>query len=213
MFNILQSDAFAVTVDFKNTIIILTSNLGSQYLLEGIDMEGNITDSAKSAVMGELHRAFRPEFLNRLDEMILFKPLTKDNLTGIIDIMVEGLRKRLADRSLELCITEGSLSGRVAESLSTARVRCAGISRAAWKRCWQEPSSPAISPRAVRSRWTSRTTNSSAGKTRKSCANESSYSFSRRRNSGIHFCAALGSCVFYMNSGAKIAIRATIVAH
>ncbi len=100
------TDSQGRTVDFKNTIIILTSNLGSQYLLEGIDMEGNITDSAKSAVMGELHRAFRPEFLNRLDEMILFKPLTKDNLTGIIDIMVEGLRKRLADRSLKLCITD-----------------------------------------------------------------------------------------------------------
>ena len=100
------TDSQGRTVDFKNTIIILTSNLGSQYLLEGIDREGNITDSAKSAVMGELHRAFRPEFLNRLDETILFKPLTKDNLTGIIDIMVEGLRKRLADRSLELCITD-----------------------------------------------------------------------------------------------------------
>ena len=100
------TDSQGRTVDFKNTIIILTSNLGSQYLLEGIDRKGNITDSAKSAVMGELHRAFRPEFLNRLDEMILFKPLTKDNLTGIIDIMVEGLRKRLADRSLELCITD-----------------------------------------------------------------------------------------------------------
>ena len=100
------TDSQGRTVDFKNPIIILTSNLGSQYRLEGIDREGNITDSAKSAVMGELHRAFRPEFLNRLDEMILFKPLTKDNLTGIIDIMVEGLRKRLADRSLELCITD-----------------------------------------------------------------------------------------------------------
>ena len=100
------TDSQSRTVDFKNTIIILTSNLGSQYLLEGIDMEGNITDSAKEAVMGELHRAFRPEFLNRLDETILFKPLTKDNLTGIIDIMVEGLKKRLADRSLKLCITD-----------------------------------------------------------------------------------------------------------
>ena len=70
------TDSQGRTVDFKNTIIILTSNLGSQYLLEGIDMEGNITDSAKDAVMGELHRAFRPEFLNRLDETILFKPLT-----------------------------------------------------------------------------------------------------------------------------------------
>ena len=100
------TDSQGRTVDFKNTIIILTSNLGSQYLLEGIDMEGNITGSAKEAVMGELHRAFRPEFLNRLDETILFKPLTKDNLTGIIDIMVEGLKKRLADRSLKLCITD-----------------------------------------------------------------------------------------------------------
>ena len=100
------TDSQGRTVDFKNTIIILTSNLGSQYLLEGIDRNGNITESAKEAVMGELHRAFRPEFLNRLDETILFKPLTKDNLTGIIDIMVEGLRKRLADRSLKLCITD-----------------------------------------------------------------------------------------------------------
>ena len=100
------TDSQGRTVDFKNTIIILTSNLGSQYLLEGIDMEGNITDSAKEAVMAELHRAVRPEFLNRLDETILFKPLTKDNLTGIIDIMVEGLKKRLADRSLKLCITD-----------------------------------------------------------------------------------------------------------
>ena len=100
------TDSQGRTVDFKNTIIILTSNLGSQYLLEGIDMEGNITGSAKEAVMAELHRAFRPEFLNRLDETILFKPLTKDNLTGIIDIMVEGLKKRLADRSLKLCITD-----------------------------------------------------------------------------------------------------------
>ena len=100
------TDSQGRTVDFKNTVIILTSNLGSQYLLEGIDGSGNITDTAKDAVMAELHRAFRPEFLNRLDETILFKPLTKDNLTGIIDIMVEGLKKRLADRSLKLCITD-----------------------------------------------------------------------------------------------------------
>ena len=80
----------------------LNLELGSQYLLEGIDMEGNITDSANEAVMAELHRAFRPEFLNRLDETILFKPLTKDNLTGIIDIMVEGLKKRLDRKSTRL---------------------------------------------------------------------------------------------------------------
>jgi ATP-dependent Clp protease ATP-binding subunit ClpB len=92
-------------VDFKNTIIILTSNLGSQYLLEGIEQDGSISENARNAVMAELHRSFRPEFLNRLDEMIMFRPLTKENLTGIIDIMTDALRKRLSDRSLNLVIT------------------------------------------------------------------------------------------------------------
>ena len=100
------TDSQGRTVDFKNTIIILTSNLGSQYLLEGIDENGEITQSAQDAVNEELHRQFRPEFLNRLDEIIMFKPLTKDNLNGIIDIMVESLRKRLEDRSLSLEITD-----------------------------------------------------------------------------------------------------------
>ena len=99
------TDSQGRTVDFKNTIIILTSNLGSQYLLEGINADGTISPAAQEAVMGELRRAFRPEFLNRLDETILFRPLTKENLTGIIDILVEGLRSRLADRSLTLEIT------------------------------------------------------------------------------------------------------------
>ncbi|MDD5953460.1 MAG: ATP-dependent chaperone ClpB [Oscillospiraceae bacterium] len=99
------TDSQGRTVDFKNTIIILTSNLGSQYLLDGIEADGSISQSAKDAVMGELHRSFRPEFLNRLDEIIMFRPLTKENLTGIIDIMTESLRKRLADRSLNLVIT------------------------------------------------------------------------------------------------------------
>ena len=99
------TDSQGRTVDFKNTIIILTSNLGSQYLLEGIDESGNITDQAQNAVMAELRRSFRPEFLNRLDETILFRPLTRENLDGIIDIMVEGLRGRLADRSLKLELT------------------------------------------------------------------------------------------------------------
>ena len=99
------TDSQGRTVDFKNTIIILTSNLGSQYLLDGIEPDGSISEAAKSAVMRELHQAFRPEFLNRLDETILFRPLTKENLTGIIDIMTESLRKRLADRSLKLVIT------------------------------------------------------------------------------------------------------------
>ena len=100
------TDSQGRTVDFKNTIIILTSNLGSQYLLDGIQPDGSISPEAQAAVMGELRRAFRPEFLNRLDETILFRPLTRENLTGIIDIMVESLRRRLADRSLKLELTE-----------------------------------------------------------------------------------------------------------
>ena len=99
------TDSQGRTVDFKNTIIILTSNLGSQYLLDGITPDGSISDAAQSAVMGELRRTFRPEFLNRLDEIILFRPLTKENLSGIIDNLVESLRRRLADKTLELEIT------------------------------------------------------------------------------------------------------------
>ena len=102
------TDSQGRTVDFKNTIIILTSNLGSQYLLEGIGEDGEISQGAKDAVMAELRRSFRPEFLNRLDETIMFHPLTKANLSGIIDIMVESLRKRLADRALKLEITEAA---------------------------------------------------------------------------------------------------------
>ncbi|HNX13680.1 MAG TPA: ATP-dependent chaperone ClpB [Oscillospiraceae bacterium] len=102
------TDSQGRTVDFKNTIIILTSNLGSQYLLEGITPEGEITKEAQAAVMNEVKNAFRPEFLNRLDEIILFKPLTKANLTGIIDILTEGLKKRLADKTLGLEITDAA---------------------------------------------------------------------------------------------------------
>ena len=102
------TDSQGRTVDFKNTIIILTSNLGSQYLLDGIDEYGNITDAAQNAVMAELRRSFRPEFLNRLDETIMFHPLTRDDLGGIIDIMIAGLRARLADRSLSLELTESA---------------------------------------------------------------------------------------------------------
>ena len=100
------TDSQGRTVDFKNTIIILTSNLGSQYLLEGIDENGEIGEAAHEAVMQELHAAFRPEFLNRLDEIIMFRPLTKDNLEGIIDIMTSALRARLAERDLGLEITD-----------------------------------------------------------------------------------------------------------
>ena len=102
------TDSQGRTVDFKNTIIILTSNLGSQYLLEGIDHNGHISDEAREAVMAELRRSFRPEFLNRLDETIMFHPLTRDNLDGIIDIMVSSLRKRLEEKSLKLEITDAA---------------------------------------------------------------------------------------------------------
>ena len=102
------TDSQGRTVDFKNTIIILTSNLGSQELLDGIRPDGSISDDARAAVMGELRRAFRPEFLNRLDEIILFKPLTKENLNGIIEILMQGLRKRLADKTLKLDVTDAA---------------------------------------------------------------------------------------------------------
>ena len=102
------TDSQGRTVDFKNTIIILTSNLGSQYLLDGISADGSITEEAQKAVMEELRRSFRPEFLNRLDETVMFRPLTRENLSGIIDIMVGGLRERLADKSLKLEITDAA---------------------------------------------------------------------------------------------------------
>ena len=104
------TDAQGRTVDFKNTIIILTSNLGSSELLDGIQPDGSISEDARAAVMGELRRAFRPEFLNRLDEIIMFKPLTKENLSGIIDILMEGLKKRLADKTLKLEVTDAAKS-------------------------------------------------------------------------------------------------------
>ena len=102
------TDSQGRTVDFKNTIIIMTSNLGSQYLLDGIDENGEISDSAREMVFNELRRSFRPEFLNRLDEIICFKPLTKAELDGIIDILTASLRKRLADRTLGLEISDSA---------------------------------------------------------------------------------------------------------
>ena len=104
------TDSQGRTVDFKNTIIILTSNLGSSYLLDGITPDGEISDEARAAVTAELRRAFRPEFLNRLDETIFFRPLTRENLDGIIDIMIASLRDRLAERSLHLELTEAAKS-------------------------------------------------------------------------------------------------------
>jgi len=102
------TDSQGRTVDFKNTIIILTSNLGSQYLLDGIGPDGEITADAREHVQAELRRAFRPEFLNRLDEILMFRPLTRDNLSHIIDNLIAALRSRLADRTLNLEMTDAA---------------------------------------------------------------------------------------------------------
>lgn len=96
------TDSQGRTVDFKNTILIMTSNIGSEYLLDGIDETGNIKEGAQSAVLSDLRNHFRPEFLNRLDETILFKPLTREDLTGIIDLMMADLNERLADRKIRV---------------------------------------------------------------------------------------------------------------
>ena len=102
------TDSQGRTVDFKNTILIMTSNIGSPYLLEGIDENGEIKPEAQEQVMNDLRGHFRPEFLNRLDEIILFKPLTKDNIGGIVDLMVKELSNRLADQELSLEMTDAA---------------------------------------------------------------------------------------------------------
>ena len=94
------TDSQGRTVDFKNTILIMTSNIGSQYLLDGIQDDGSISEEARNLVMQDLRAHFRPEFLNRLDETIMFKPLTKDNIGHIVDLLLKGLNKRLADQEL-----------------------------------------------------------------------------------------------------------------
>ena len=100
------TDSQGRTVDFKNTIIILTSNLGSQFLLDGIDASGDITQEARSQVEELLRRSFRPEFLNRLDEIVFYKPLTRDNITHIIDLLVNELNQRLSEKQLRVVLTE-----------------------------------------------------------------------------------------------------------
>lgn len=100
------TDSQGRTVDFKNTVIILTSNLGSSYLLDGIDANGEITADARAAVEALLKQSFRPEFLNRLDEIVFYKPLTKDNITHIIDLIMKDLNDRLADKQLKCELTE-----------------------------------------------------------------------------------------------------------
>ena len=99
------TDSQGRTVDFKNTIIILTSNLGSQYLLEGIRPDGTISQEARGQVMELLHRSFRPEFLNRLDEIVFYKPLTKEDVTSIIDLQIEKLNRRLAEQEITCRLT------------------------------------------------------------------------------------------------------------
>ena len=102
------TDSQGRTVDFKNTIIILTSNLGSQYLLEGIAADGSITEAAKAQVNALLKQSFRPEFLNRLDEIVFYKPLTRENITGIIDLQLRDLNRRLADQQLRCTVTDAA---------------------------------------------------------------------------------------------------------
>jgi len=102
------TDSQGRTVDFKNTILIMTSNIGAQYLLDGIDEEGHIQPEAEQAVMGDLRNHFRPEFLNRLDEIVLFKPLNRENIGGILDLQVEDINKRLADREISIALDEGA---------------------------------------------------------------------------------------------------------
>jgi ATP-dependent Clp protease ATP-binding subunit ClpB len=102
------TDSQGRTVDFKNTILIMTSNIGAHYLLEGIEEDGSISDGAENMVMQELRAHFRPEFLNRLDETIMFKPLTKENIGGIIKLIVADLNRRLADRNIAIRIDKNA---------------------------------------------------------------------------------------------------------
>jgi ATP-dependent Clp protease ATP-binding subunit ClpB len=100
------TDSQGRCVDFKNTILIMTSNIGAEYLLEGIEPDGSIKAEAEAAVMNDLRSHFRPEFLNRLDEIIMFKPLTKDNISGIIQLIIADLNNRLADRDIGIELTD-----------------------------------------------------------------------------------------------------------
>ena len=102
------TDSQGRTVDFKNTILILTSNLGSEAILEGIDANGNISEEARSTVTALLRRSFRPEFLNRLDEIVFFRPLTRDNISHIVDLLLTGLNNRLAEKHLTMTVTDSA---------------------------------------------------------------------------------------------------------
>jgi len=95
-------------VNFKNTVIIMTSNIGSPYLLEGVTGHGEITEHARAAVLREMHQHFRPEFLNRVDDIVLFKPLTIDEIKRIVDLLIAELHRRLADRDMQLVLTDAA---------------------------------------------------------------------------------------------------------
>ena len=118
------TDSQGRTVDFKNTILIMTSNIGSVHLLEGIDENGNIRPENEELVMNELKAHFRPEFLNRLDEIIMFRPLTKENITGIVDLLVKDVNKRLADRDLHIELTKDAK-----KHIGAATIRCTAQDR------------------------------------------------------------------------------------
>lgn len=102
------TDSQGRTVDFKNTILIMTSNIGSSFLLEGINENGDISKEASDLALNQLRASFRPEFLNRLDEIIMFKPLTKDNISSIINLQLEDINKLLADKQLNLELTDAA---------------------------------------------------------------------------------------------------------
>ena len=116
------TDSQGRTVDFKNTILIMTSNIGSPYLLDGIDEKGEIKPEAQEQVMNDLRGHFRPEFLNRLDEIIMFKPLTKENIGGIVDLMVKELSDRLADQELSLELTDAARTQVIENGLSLIHI-------------------------------------------------------------------------------------------
>ncbi len=150
------TDSQGRTVDFKNTIIILTSNLGSQFLLDGIDSRGEISQQARDQVSELLKRSFRPEFLNRLDEIVFYKPLTKDNVTHIIDLMAADLNRRLEDKQLTVALTPrpSRISSTAPTTPSTAPGPCAAISSTRWRPLSAGRSSPTRWSPAPASPWT-----------------------------------------------------------
>ena len=152
------TDSQGRTVDFKNTILILTSNLGSQYLLEGIDAQGEISQEARDQVDQLLKRSFRPEFLNRLDEIVYYKPLTKENVTAIVDLLLGSLNRRLADKQLKVELTPAPrpTSSTTGTTPSTAPGLCAASSSTPWRPWSAGSSSPTRSCRTPPWWWTAR---------------------------------------------------------